>query len=318
MENSNENQLQEQFYKYRGVTKCLSAGISFLTDNFKHIVRLSLPVAVLLSVLCASVFYVLSDSRLQQVLLSGSQFSGRQMASMLLLIPVMILIYAVVFLFNGLIYREVKIYSHGIPLKRFPMIPTYKIAAKYGLKIFCLAVVVFAIGFVCGFASVTPMLINTEGQVFLYLRIAITIILFVSIIVLAIPFNLSIPAMFLNKGKALKLAWRGYRQGLKIWGKVFCLSLLISLLGAFIMFVLVMPAIVMVSCYQSATLSQLYGDAATLPAGFHLLYFIVLVLSVYLMTFTTWVQIASFCYLYAAVKCDEKEEKKNDYLKKFN
>lgn len=319
MENSSENKQTESFYHYRGVTKCLSAGISFVTDNFLHLLKLTLPVALLYAVFMSGLVYFISDSRVVDLLINvgvtaaaQSPMIGDFAQSVMIqyglgLILCSVCSMVMYYLFMGLIYRNIVIYSHDFPLKKYGMLPTYKISAKYGMKYFCYSVVIAFIGFVLVLISLSPLFIPTEGVIFGYMKVVFAAILFIVVVIgFAVPINLSIPALFLEKGTAAKAAISGFKKGMKMWSKSFCLSLLIALLCGTVMFVLSLPSLVMINGYYAATFSQMSGDAVSFPSGFHFWYFVVLLITGYLYTFTFWIQSVPFAYLYASAKSDEK------------
>lgn len=314
MENSNEIQQKASFFSYRGVTKCLSAGISFLTDNFLHIVKLSLPFAVAFSVLMTAITYIWSNSLFQQVLMGKVEDSSVSTITLgIVLFVLYLLTYAVAILFSGLILRLVHIYSHDLPLKKFKYLLTLKSSLKYSCKsgLFYVVAVCFVLFF--SFLSAVPFLFGGEGNIILGAKVFASFLVITILAILALPLNVAFPALIFEKVSALKAGWKGYKKGLKIWGKVFCLNLLISLLGIFIMFVLAMPSLSMISCYNAATLSEVNGDAVHLPLGFNVWYVLILFLTFYLFTFFMWIETVPYCYLYASIKHDELEEAKNQF-----
>lgn len=314
MEKTNEIQLKAPFYTYRGVTKCLSAGISFLTDNFLHIVKLSLPFAVSFAVVMSAITYVCSNSLFQKIL--AGQVEGSEVSAVTLFASLgvlYVLMFVIVVLFMGLIFRLVHIYTHDLPLKKYKYLPTLKSSLKYSGKIAAIYAVVLVLSFVFGMLSVVPFLFGGEGNFILGIKLLVSLVVIVALLVFALPLNIALPAMIFEKGKPAKTAWYGYKKGLKIWGKVFCLNLLIGILGMFIMFVLSMPSLTMISSFNAATLSQMNGDSVQLPAGFNMWYVIVLFITYYLFSFMFWIQSVPYCYLYASIKHDEIEEAKNQY-----
>lgn len=314
MEKNNEKQLKAPFYTYRGVTKCLSAGISFLTDNFLHIVKLSLPFAISFAVVMSAITYVWSNSLFQKILIGqveGSDVSAVTLFATLGVLYVLMLV--IVVMFVGLILRLVHIYTHDLPLKKYKYIPTLKASLKYSGKAALIYLVVFAMATLFGALSAVPFMFGGEGRLILGIKLLVSVVMIIALMVLVLPFNIALPAMIFEKGKPSKAAWYGYKKGMKIWGKVFCLNLLIGIFGIFIMFVLSMPSLTMISSFNAATLSQMNGDSVHLPAGFNVWYVIVLFITYYLFSFMFWIQSVPYCYLYASIKHDEIEEAKNKY-----
>lgn len=315
MENSNGNQQSETFYTYRGVTKCLSAGISFLTDNFLYITKVSLPFALAYSVFTSALVYISSDSSFIQKLTVGTVSEKLTMCGAYIGLLIMLMLSSM--LFNGLIYRMVHIHSHGISLKRYGMKQMLRSSMGYGCKYFCFEAVFLIVYSFLAALSVVPLLLGGEGTVFMILKFGgfavIAALLFVSVL----PLSISEPAIFLEKGKLFRNAFNGYKKGMKVWGKIFCLALLLSIFVMLMMLVISLPSVIMINGFKAATLSQVNGDAVHMPGGFQIWYAIVLLITYYIFTFLFWVQKVPFCYLYSAIKSDERAEAKNQYAIKL-
>ena len=315
MENSDVNQQSEVFYKYRGATRCLSVGISFLTDNFLAIVKLSLPYALTFAAILTAIVYITSDSSFMDTMMRMSIDGNR---TGIILVVVLSLLYVLLFvaevMYEGFIFRLVHIRSHNLPLSRFTPKAIWKSSLKYAGKAFWFYLVTVIIVQICSMIAVLPFVFGGEGTIFEVLKIGVFAVVMSLTLIFALPLSVALPAMFLEKGKARRNAFYGYRKGLRIWGKVFCLSILIAILQLFLIFVLSMPFVTMVSSYHAATQSQLYGDAVHLPGGFGVWYAICLFVTSYLYTFLLWLQTVPFAYLYASIKSDEIEEAKNQYV----
>ncbi len=316
MDNQKENQLSESFYKYRSVTKSLSAAISFLTDNFLQIVKLSLPYALAFAAIQAALVYIASDSVLIEVLMGNEGASSISLTTLgIVLVLLLLLLFGVLCLFNGLIYRLIHIYSHDVPLKKYTLKAIWKSSLKYAWKAFLFFMIMFAFAIVASLLIAAPFLIPGEGIVLMTIKIAISMILIIAAIVLSLPLGISMPAVFLEKGKILRNVIYGYKKGLKIWGKVFCMNLLVSILEFFLMFVLAMPCLAMISSHHAATMSMLNGDTVNIPSTFSFWLIVIVFLTYYLYTFIIWIGPAAFSYLFASVQSDEIEEAKNQYMK---
>jgi len=314
MENIDGNQQSEVFYKYRGVKKSLSAAISFLTDNFLQIVKLSLPYALAFAAIQAALVYIASDSVLVEVLMGNEGASSISLTTLgIVLVLLVLLLFGVLCLFNGLIYRLIHIYSHDVPLMKYTLKSVWKSSFKYAWKAFKFFMIMFAIAIVASLLIAAPLLIPGEGMILMGIKVSISMILIIATIVLSLPLGISMPAVFLEKGKFIHNIIYGYKKGLKIWSKVFCMNLLVSILEFFLMFVLAMPCLAMISSHHAATLSILNGDTVNIPSTFGFWLVVIVFLTYYLFTFIIWIGPAAFSYLYASVKCDEIEEAKNLY-----
>ena len=116
--------------------------------------------------------------------------------------------------------------------------------------------------------------------------------------------------MELGEGTLMSKFWKGYKVGWKKWGKLFALSLLVSIIVGIISLLLVSPAIVITLLQRNASLSLLEGDAVNLPSLFPLWAVLILIISAFLLTIVTWIQHLPLAYLYASVKEDMEQEEK--------
>lgn len=314
MENSSSNLQTEPFYKYRGVTKCMSAGISFITDNFLNLVKLSMPYTTAFAIVFAAILYILSDSSLMQVLAGNAEASDMPIATLGVTLLVLLFIGFVIFsLLNGLIFRLLHVYSQDLPVNKDGYKLTLKYSLKYTQKFIVYYIVTGFIGSVLGLLPVLPLFIPTEGILYLGLKLAGCAVLFIIVIILALPFAISLPAMYFEKGNAFKNAVYGYKKGFKMIGKIFGLGVLLMILGYTLLGILALPSITLVNTYRAATLSVLNGDAANMPSGYGFWYAVVLFVTCYLASFWIWLSDAVYCYLYASMKVDEAEQANNKY-----
>ena len=188
-----------------------------------------------------------------------------------------------------------------------------KSAAKYGVKAGAFILVLSAIMILFVIVAFVPCMLPGEGTIIGGIKVSVTIALFIAMFVLSLPVAIALPAYFFEKGKPWHCALYGYKKGLKIWGKIFCLGLLVLILEVVLMFILYMPSLTMISSYHAATLSQMNGDTVLFPGGFSFWYFCVLFGTHYLLSIIMWIGNASYAYLYASIKSDEIEEAKNLY-----
>lgn len=314
MENSSSNLQTEPFYKYRGVTKCMSAGISFITDNFLNLVKLSMPYTTAFAIVFAAILYILSDSSLTQVLAGNADASNMSIVTLGITLLILLFIGFVIFsLLEGLIFRLLHVYSQDLPVNKDGYKLTLKYSLKYTQKFIVYYIVTGFIGSLLGLLPVLPLFIPTEGNLYLGFKLAGCVILFIIVIILALPFAISLPSMYFEKGNAFKNVVYGYKKGFKIIGKIFGLGILLMILIYTLLGVLALPSITLVSSYRAATLSVLNGDAANMPSGYGFWYAVVLFVTCYLASFVIWLSNAVYCYLYASMKVDEVEQANNKY-----
>ena len=274
MKSENDNQKELPFYSYRKVSKCLSAGISFLTDNFLHLIKLSLPVTIPFTLVFAASIYLSSDATLFADPMNLWMSEGVLTFLLLLLSAA----------FVGFIYNMVRFKSEDIDLKTVRMKDSYKqpfFKLTVNALIVTLIFIVVAGGF--GYLMMKSMLREAHGMAEVGENIAITSLLFLIMIAVFIPSGFCLPNV----------------------------DLLVSIIVGIISLLLVSPAIVITLLQRNASLSLLEGDAVNLPSLFPLWAVLILIISAFLLTIVTWIQYLPLAYLYASVKEDMEQEEKS-------
>ena len=302
MKSENDNQKELPFYSYRNVSKCLSAGISFLTDNFLHLIKLSLPITIPFTLVFAASIYLSSDATLFADPMNLWMSEG-VLSFLLLLLSAA---------FVGFIYNMVRMKSEDIDLKTVEMKDSYK-QPFFKLTVNALIVSLIFIVVTGGFCylMMKSMLREAHGMAEVGENIAITSLLFLIMIAVFIPSGFCLPNVELGEGTLMSKFWKGYKVGWKKWGKLFALSLLVSIIVGIISLLLMSPAIVITLLQRNASLSLLEGDAVNLPSLFPLWAVLILIISAFLLTIVTWIQHLPLAYLYAAAKEDMEQEEKS-------
>lgn len=297
-----ENLSSPAFYSYRNIGKCLSAGISFFTDYFRHWLWLTLPLAVPLAVLMGLQLYLSSDMHLYAE--SAATFLTLLAANAVLLIILIVL-------FEGFVYHMINKHAQGIDLQLVTMRTAYT-RRWLGLSLRALLtnvlVLIPILLVITVFVATAVWWIDLNDAIEAISFIAIAIIVLLIVLLLLLPAQLCLPSVMLNKGSFFKSFWTGYKWGWKKYGRVLALSLLVCIGVAIISQLLTLPASVLLLLQQAATASKLAGDAVDLPSYLEPFAITVLILSSYLSVLLMFVERIPMAYMYASVKTDIEEE----------
>lgn len=296
-----------QFYSYRGIAKALSAGISFVTDNFTFILKATLPYAIFYTLVASTLIYLLSDARtiqlaeismLTRTVQSPGLFAGVGLFLLLLL--------AACVLYVGFIFRLTHIHSKGLEVKTKKLLPLWKSSLRYSVKYLVYVCCTAVAGMIGGALCVAPLMVPTEGMMLGAGKIAVSMFLFIGLVVACVPLYMVLPSIYFEKKRLVPAATYGYKRGMKMWSKLFGMSIVIGIIEWLLLAILICPAVVMAAANFSATTSALQGDVIDLPRNFGLWFIIILIITQYLASFLFWISIMPFNYLYASMKSDEK------------
>lgn len=301
---SEENNLDvEDFFKYRSVGSCLSEGISFLTDYFFRFIRMTLPVAIPLSLTMAAMMYWLCDVRLMSASYAIPVVSGLSL--------LVILLEA---LHTGQIYMLIRSRASGEDpklLKTRDLLrrPLLSLSAR---SLLCDVVEGFVTGcFIFAAFYVATLSIDKEIMVSTATKVIVIAVIGVMYLLVAIPLLLCLPSMALQGGNWLKSMWTGYCYGWKKWTRVFSLGLLAGLIVYVVNILVTSPASIVFLMQRHATQSMLEGDQVIMPSSFPYWAAVIFLLTSFLYVIMRWLMFTPFAYLYASVRTDVEEEEKS-------
>jgi len=300
MATEKENQKEQSFYSYRSVAKCLSAGISFLTDHFWHLVKLSLPVAIPLCLVLAASIYVSSDVSLLSNPVNLLMTEG-------VLTFLLVLLTAA---FVGFVFNLIRMKSEELDLRTVRLKDAYKKPFfKLTVNAFVVSVIFMVVAFGFGWLMMKSMMREAHDMSEVVENVVGAIIVLLIMIAVFVPTGFCLPNVELGEGSLMKKFWKGYKLGWKKWAKLFALTLVVGIIVGVVSILLMSPAIVISLMQRNASLSLLEGDAVHLPSLFPLWEVVVLLISTFLMTILSWIQYLPLAYLYASVKDDMGEDK---------
>lgn len=300
MATEKENQKEQSFYSYRSVAKCLSAGISFLTDHFWHLVKLSLPVAIPLCLVLAASIYVSSD-----VSLLANPVNLLMTEGVLTFLLVLLTAAFVGFVFNLIRMKSEELDLRSVRLKDAYKKPFFKLT----VNAFVVSVIFMVVAFGFGWLMMKSMMREAHDMSEVVENVVGAIIVLLIMIAVFVPTGFCLPNVELGEGSLMKKFWKGYKLGWKKWAKLFALTLVVGIIVGVVSILLMSPAIVISLMQRNASLSLLEGDAVHLPSLFPLWEVVVLLISTFLMTILSWIQYLPLAYLYASVKDDMGEDK---------
>ena len=286
-QDNNKSAWNEPFYQTRSIGKCLSIGISFLSNRFLQIMKLALPVICILALFTTIVVYVRCDASLEYSIGQTLLFK----------------------VFVDVNIEGLNVYSVGYKYlynKRFfnNVIIALIVSAIFVIVAVCLyllaSLLIQWIGpnenasMVQGGFSITHIAVGA-GAVLLF--VAVTV-----------PLYMAISVMMLERNGIFTDLKRGYVLGWKKWGRVFALEMLVVILILIAALFVMAPAYVLSLMQHSATLSRMQGDAVDIPAYFSVITIGSLFISSLVMSVFMLCRYLPHAYLYATAKLEENDE----------
>ena len=288
-----------RFYKIRNTGKCLSEGVSLLTEHFLRMILLSLPISIpyaLSSAILAQVATNLVAGLTPQIIILLSVFST---LSFLTTIGMLALVYRFV---------EVRIAGKSLGEQTFKSIYDKKF---FGLSIKALFYVIItailagiAIGLLVLYSFIGGKEMDLDKTTLKIIGLMLILLVF---LIIAIAYRNVLPTVMLQKGSYVRPYLDGFKKGFKKWGKMMQISLLVFLLVGVVSFLLSAPAIVFTFVQSSALASQLSGDAVNLPDHFETGMFITLLVTQFVTFYVMMVYFSPLSFTYASIMTEEEE-----------
>lgn len=295
-----ENVEKSKLYQYRGVQKCLSEGISFLTNHFLRFVRLTLPVSLPFALVVAALIYLACDVT---VVTDGTVLTA--VAGGLSGLCVVLTVFYV-----ALIYRLLQLNDEGYDMNRLTFRRLYTQALWplffKALGVTLLITLIEAC-FCYAFQYIWQLTPDDELISFASIVVGLVVLSLVALAVLT-PLTLCTPGALLGQEGFFRDISTAYRWGWRRWGKVFSLNLLVGLIVWIVSTLLFSPAIVVGLMQRNATMSMMQGDAVDLPGGFGFWVAVILFVSAFIYTLLLWLQHVPVAYQYASAKVSDEEE----------
>ena len=285
---------------YRGVQKCLSEGISFLTDHFLRFVRLTLPVSIPFALVMAGLIYLACDVTMVT--------DGALLMGIVIALSALSTILTAVYI--ALIFRMLQLQDEGYDMNRLTMRRLYtKVLWPMSFKAIAVYILVTLLlaAFCAAYTYVWQVPTNDVTITMATKVVGVVVISLIAIAVLT-PTVLCTPGALLGQEGFVRNVWTAYKWGWHRWGKVFSLYLLVELIVGIVSTLLFAPAIVVGLMQRNATMSLMQGDAVDLPNSFGIWVAIVFVVSAFIYTLLLWLQQVPMAYQYASAKVSVDEE----------
>lgn len=290
------------FYHYRGVSKCLSAGISFLTDHFLRLLWLILPVTLPLAGVLGALLFVQSDESL-------FLYSSKGMVwSIVLTVAVFIMFAALL----STLYQLLVVYSREEEWWRLKWRHVYSLdwLKRLGKTLMVIVLQTIVIGFfVWVYVQIDKLPVGENELNISIAKVVGYVVLTVLLLAVMVPSSLCLPAAQLSDVGLFPSVWRGYRMGWRKWNKVFGLDVLTYIIVNVIAALLMSPALIAFFVRKEAVTSLLQGDAVALPSSFSFWAVLLFVVTSFLLCLVQLVGYTPQAYLYASLKSDETASK---------
>ncbi len=288
------------FYKYRGVGKCISDGVSFITDHFFRFMKITLPVSILLAIFCAAFIYIACDISL--MLSEGVMY---------IIASLGIAVFLVYSVFQSLIFQLLKLHTKNVEMKNLALRNLYKSIWGICIKIVGYNALLVVIGSIIALVSGFILSIPLDGLGMDIVKYCIVGLWVLVAVVVCLPYGISLPALVFGEHNFFRALWHGYVLGLKKIGKVTALFIIVFFIVELISLLLLSPAIIISMVQHSASFSLVAGDSVHLPDNFAIYSILILFLASFLSLLLTWMYYVPMSYLYASFIHDVEEQKKS-------
>jgi hypothetical protein len=311
MDNNDNNKSvwNEPFYKERNIGKCLSAGVSLISNRFIKIIKLASPVIAVTAVVFTLVTLAFCNAGFEYQLEDSLIFKG---------VAVVISLAAVSSL-AAFAYRCVDVNIEGLNIYSIGYKYTY---SKEFWRKLLVAFIVCAIALIVFEAMMllANLAVNffddnqdvekTQNGFSMIAIIAYGIGL-VLVTLLITPLYMALSSMMISKNNLYKDFKEGYLLGWKKWGRIFALDVFINVIMTVMAVFLLSPAYVTSLMMHSATLSRMQGDAVDIPSYFTALTVVVLFLSSVISAIIIITRFIPHAYFYANVMTEDKDNENN-------
>lgn len=288
-----------RFYKIRNTGKCLSEGVSLLTEHFLRMLYLSLPISIPYAVSSAILAMVSTNLVVGITTEKIILFSVFSTISFLTLIGMLALVYRFV---------EVRIADENLGKQTLKSIYNRRFFAL-ALKSLCYVIITavlvcFAVGLLVLYSLIGSKEMDLDKTT---LKIVGLVLILLVFLIFAIAYRNVLPTVMLQKGSYVRPYLDGLKRGFRKWGKMMQISVLVFLLVGVVSFLLSAPAIVFTFVQSSALASQLNGDAVNLPDHFETWMFIILLVTEFVTFFISMVYFSPLSFTYASIMTEEEE-----------
>ena len=288
-----------RFYKIRNTGKCLSEGVSLLTEHFLRMLYLSLPISIPYAVSSAILAMVSTNLVVGVTTEKIIMFSVFSTISFLTLIGMLALVYRFV---------EVRIADENLGKQTLKSIYNRRFFAL-ALKSLCYVIITavlvcIAVGLLVLYSLIGSKEMDLDKTT---LKIVGLVLILLVFLIFAIAYRNVLPTVMLQKGSYVRPYLDGLKRGFRKWGKMMQISVLVFLLVGVVSFLLSAPAIVFTFVQSSALASQLNGDAVNLPDHFETWMFIILLVTEFVTFFITMVYFSPLSFTYASIMTEEEE-----------
>lgn len=288
--------MDNELIKSRNVAKCVSAALALFNGNIKRIVSaLWLPILVGAIVMAANMTISFSADRL-----------GKNVSVIPYVVTVAILMGFVVYVWlSAALFNLLN--AQG--LKR-NIIKVSKVVLTY-LALVVVLSIILGVAIVAYYFLSGSIDIKQPGAFNMLMLKMMGIIMLFSIILglLFLPFVYSYFAYMMEEGSFRKTFFPAYKVGLRHWGFLFVVFLVLGLIMFVLSAVLAMPLIILTSSQAISLRGMMWGDPSGLPSYFPWLFFVTIVI-VYCILYMllVWENFVIY-YAYGSIKRNELDRK---------
>lgn len=306
---NNKSAWNEPFYKERNIGKCLSVGVSLISNRFIKVVKLAAP-AIAVS---AIIFTVVT------LAFCNAGFEYEVADSVIFKVFATLMGLAAVSLLAAFAFRCVDVNIEGLNIYSVGLKYTYnKEFWRKTLVAFIIGAVALAVmtaillmaNLILNFFDDQQAVEQTRNGISIAAIIVFGIALVIAVLLIT-PLYMAMTTMMIRNNNLYKDFKDGYMLGWKKWGRIFALDVFINLIVAVMAVFLLSPAYVTSLMMHSATLSRMQGDAVNIPSYFTAITVCVLALSSVIFSIIVITRFLPHAYFYANVMAEDNDNNEN-------
>jgi hypothetical protein len=189
---------------------------------------------------------------------------------------------------------------------RWYSLPNMKILGRV-LSVFFVLIVLNVILFAPIVA--VSMLMHTHKLGTVTGSLAIFVLTFL-LFAIMLPFVYSIQRYLVSQESSLKqMLWRDYLVGWSYWGRIFAVTLIVSIITVSISIFIELPAPILGLAYMNSQQGVMMGDPSGMPEYMSILRMVVFTLAGFIQSFVFISSLFPFYYLYGSIEAKEQDRK---------
>lgn len=288
----------EETYKSRSYGACINSAYRVIKDNFKSIIKKTWIVALIYSFVGgAFMMFNIPDKYIHDI---GMKNVGITELLFMITIACLFIIY---FIFYALICKPLNQEKTSWNIIR---------SVKINLSFLIISIIVSGILVILLNAFHSPLYkyIANNQYSYIVMAVAVLVLIFLLLLVVGLPLFYSSMKYMMDKDCALLHAiYTGYIKGIRHFGFIFITMFVVGIILGVICLFTITPFIIILLAQITSQFGALEGDELGTPEYFHLLLYVVSVISCFILLYINVMWIYVSFYVYGSIETQDNERK---------